>query len=54
MKVLRVLGIIVYIGLMVLGAWSIISYIDIVWDNLSANPQHFDWNLFVLLTEGAR
>ena len=54
MKILRTLGIIVYIGLLLLGAWGIVSYIDIVLDNLSANPQHFDWNLFVLFNDGAR
>ena len=54
MKILHTLGIIGYIAMMLIGAWSVISYIDIIWDNFLPNPHHFSWNLFVLLTENAR
>ena len=34
--------------------WFFISWVDIAADNCSPNPQHYDWNLFVLMTESAK
>lgn len=31
--------------------WAFVSWIDVVWDNCSPNPQHASWNLFVLMTK---
>ena len=31
--------------------WGAISYVDIVADNMKPNPEHYDWNMFVLFTE---
>lgn len=50
MRVWRVLAAMLYIALLILGAWAIVSYIDIIWDNYLPNPTHFKWNLFVLMT----
>lgn len=45
-------AIIAYCILSVLfGAWAISSYIDIVADNHSPNPQHSDYNMFVMFVE---
>lgn len=33
------------------GAWVIGSYIDIIADNHSPNPQHSEYNLFVMMVE---
>ena len=34
--------------------WFFISWVDIAADNCSPNPQHYDWNLFVLMTESTK
>lgn len=34
--------------------WAFFSWVDVVSDNCSPNPQHSDLNLFVLMTEGAK
>jgi hypothetical protein len=45
-------AIIVYFILNIMfGAWAIGSYIDIVVDNHTPNPQHSEYNLFVMMTE---
>lgn len=33
----------------ILLAWILISYIDIIWDNAFPNPQHFSWNFFIVV-----
>lgn len=54
MKVWKILWITFYIALIVIAGWAVVSYIDIIWDNLSPNPTHFKWNLFTLIAENAR
>jgi hypothetical protein len=34
--------------------WAFFSWVDVVSDNCSPNPQHSDLNLFVLMTESAK
>lgn len=34
--------------------WFLFSWIDVVDDNCSPNPQHSDLNLFVMMTEAAK
>lgn len=29
--------------------WAIVSWFDIIADNIAPNPQHWDFNLFLLL-----
>ena len=31
--------------------WGFVSWCDIIADNTEPNPQHYDWNLFVMMTE---
>ena len=31
--------------------WVTISWVDVVSDNLSPNPQHADWNIFSMMVE---
>ena len=31
--------------------WIGVSFVDIVADNNTKNPQHSDWNIFVMMTE---
>lgn len=30
--------------------WFFVSWTDIAADNFTPNPQHYDWNLFVIMT----
>ena len=50
-KLFKVFWVICYILMVAIAGWVCISYIDIIWDNYLPNPQHFDWNFFVLLTD---
>lgn len=34
-------------------AWFLISWIDIAVDNVSSNPEHYDWNLFIVMLKYA-
>lgn len=34
--------------------WAFFSWVDVVSDNCSPNPQHSDLNLFVMMTESAK
>lgn len=34
--------------------WALFSWVDVVSDNCSPNPQHSDLNLFVLMTESTK
>lgn len=34
--------------------WAFISWVDVVDDNCSPNPQHSDLNLFVMMTESTK
>lgn len=34
--------------------WAFFSWVDVISDNCSPNPQHSDLNLFVLMTESAK
>ena len=48
MKVLKYIG----GGLMaVLLIWMLVSWADIVADNCEPNPQHSEYNMFVLMTK---
>ena len=46
MKVLKVLY---YAVLFLLIVWFAASYIDIVADNISFNPVHHPWNMFLVM-----
>ena len=45
-----VLNIFVWISIILLG-WVFISWIDIAADNMKPNPEHADWNVFVILSD---
>ena len=47
MKVLRFCG---YAFAIIVTAWCLLSYIDIIADNCSPNPVHHMWNFFSMLT----
>lgn len=36
-----------------LASWVTLSWIDVASDNLSANPQHHEYNFFVMLADQA-
>ena len=46
---MKTLGNILFIVLMVLTAWLMVSYMDIVLHNLDNPPTYKDWNLIVKL-----
>jgi len=45
----KVILAIVLVAITLYAAWFAASWIDIVADNDSANPQHSEYNLFVLM-----
>lgn len=46
---MKCLKVVFYALLIILFAWALLSWIDIIADNCSANPIHSAYNLFVLL-----
>lgn len=48
-RLFKVFGGIFVIASILFISWMFVSWVDIIVDNTSLNPQHFDWNLLVLL-----
>lgn len=49
--ILKVLGLLFYAFILAVGAWMLISWIDIIADNCRPNPSHYDWNFFIVMME---
>ena len=50
-KIGNIVGNVVCIVGFIVLLWFAISWVEVISKNLTPNPQYFDWNMFVLLTE---
>ena len=50
---LKVIGKIIYVAIILIGIWMILSFFDIIADNNSHNPQHSPYNFFTMGCEWA-
>lgn len=50
MKKSNIIATIVGIAGIIITLWLLASWIDIISDNMSQNPQHASWNIFSMIT----
>lgn len=51
MSTKRIIEMLVIILMIIVVMWFIISYLDIICNNLTEHPQYQDWNIFKIMID---
>ena len=51
MSVKKILGMLFTILMIMVIMWFVLSYLDVVLNNLDEHPQYQDWNIFKIMVE---
>ena len=51
MKTRRIVEMLVIVFMIMVAMWFIISYLDVICNNLIEHPQYQDWNIFKIMVD---
>ena len=51
MKTRRIVEMLIIVFMIIVAMWFIISYLDVICNNLTEHPQYWDWNIFKIMVD---
>ena len=51
MKTRRIVEMLIIVFMIIVAMWFIISYLDVICNNLTEYPQYQDWNIFKIMVD---